>query len=74
MQRAEQDRHLMARLRHPADQLSSSYWVFFPAAGSAVRGNVPAGGGRVGHGVDHVSGERVQDTRQKLILFGPRAT
>lgn len=44
------------------------------STGSVVRGNIPAGGGGVGHGVDHVSGERIQDTRQKFILFGTRAT
>lgn len=35
---------------------------------------VPAGGGGVGDGVDHVGGQRIQHAREKFILFGTGTT
>ena len=41
---------------------------------SKVKGSAPAGGGGVGDRVDHVRGQRIQHTCQKLVFFGTRTT
>lgn len=45
-----------------------------PSSPAGVERGSPAGGGGVGDGVDHVGGQRVQDARQKLVLFGTWTT